>query len=191
MNTEHISNLIRSLREEKAITQRDLAKKIGVSAKLVGMWENGVCYPSVDKIPKLASVLNVKVADLLLGKHLPTDETQSYTEQVLSIYSEITISQLKVETKHQRLQLTVVTVLAITLSIFLIDSFSLILFLTVVLPILAAICFVFSIVSYFMFRHTNKKSSLPIVVGAISFLIFTSILCLFIFAFWIGGPVPT
>lgn len=193
MNSEHIGNLILTLREETGITQKDLAKKIGVPTKLVGMWESGVCYPSADKISELSSVLNVQVAELLLGKRLATDEKQVYTEteQVLSIYSEIATSQLKVETKYRRLQLTVVTILAITLGIFLIDSFPLILFLTVIFPILATICFVSSIVFYSTFRHTNKISNLPIVVGIISFLIVTSILSLFIFAFWIGGPVPT
>lgn len=190
MEVATLGNFIRALREEKAITQKDLARRIGVTTKLIQMWERGVCAPRVDKIPELASALNIQVTELLLAKRLPKG-AEVNTEQVLSIYSEITAVQLKIETKYRWLQLMVVTTLSIILGIFLIDNLHLALFITAIVPILAAISFVASTVAYFMFRHTNRNSRLPIVAGTISFFIFALILCLFVFAFYIGGPKPT
>lgn len=188
MNLTKLGAFIVSLREESGITQKELAKRIDVKTKLVAMWEKGVCPPRADKISNLASVLGVRPAELLMAERL---QNEASTEDALGVYEELLAYQLHMEVKYHRVQLIVSAILAITLGVFLIDSFTLVLFIAAILPILAAICFVSSIISYFMFRRTNKQSSLPIIVGILSFFIFTSILCFFAFAFWIGGPVPT
>lgn len=191
MNLTKFGSFIVSLREEAGITQTELAKKIGVKVKLVAMWEKGICPPKADKILDLASALAVQPMELLLSKRISANEIhETCTEDALGVYSEICAYQIRMEVKYRRMQLIVSAILAITLGVFLVDCLSLVLFLAIVLPILAAVCFISCIVSHLMFRHTNKKSSLPIVVGLISFFVFASILCLFIFAFWIGGPVP-
>lgn len=41
MNCEKIGKLIRRLREEKAMTQRELAEALGVSDRAVSKWERG------------------------------------------------------------------------------------------------------------------------------------------------------
>lgn len=192
MDSIKFGNFIVSSRKNCGITQRELAKRIGVNTKLIAMWENGICPPCANKILDLSNALGVNVTELLLSKRLPADDkSKNDTEEALHIYAEISAYQLRIETKYRRFLLAVAAVLAITLGIFLIDSFSLVLFIAAIVPILAAICFVASIIFHFMFRRTNKKSSLHIVAGTISFLIFASILCLFVFAFFIGGPTPT
>lgn len=191
MDFVKLGSFMISLREENGITQKELSKRIGVSSKLVAMWEKGICPPCADKIPDLSSALGVSITELLLSKRLLADEPVDCADEALRIYAEIAADQLRMERKYRQLQLTVAAVLAIVLGAFLIDSFSLVLFIAAIVPILAAICFVASIVFYFMFRRTNKKSSLHIVAGTVSFLIFASVLCFFAFAFFIGGPVPT
>lgn len=188
MNLTKFGAFIVSLREESGITQKELAKRVGVKTKLIAMWEKGVCPPRADKVSELACALGVQPIELLLSERIQ-DETN--TKNALEVYEEISAYQLRTEVKCRRVQLVVATILAITLGVFLIDNFTLVLFIAVIVPILAVICFMSSIVYYFMFRYTNRKSSLPIAVGIISFFIFTSILCLFVFAFWIGGPAPT
>lgn len=192
MNLTKFGSFIVSLREESGITQMELAKKVGVKTKQVAMWEKGICPPRADKISDLAEALGVQAIELLLSEHIPANaQHEGHTAKALGIYAEMTDNQLQLEIKYRRMQLIVSAIVAITLGVFLIDSFTLVLFLTMILPILAAICFVFSIVFYCMFFRTNKQSSLPIVLGTISLFIFLSILCLFVFAFWIGGPAPT
>ncbi len=42
MNQEKIGKFIAKLRKEQDLTQEELAEKLGVSAKSVSRWENGV-----------------------------------------------------------------------------------------------------------------------------------------------------
>lgn len=192
MNLTKLGGFFVSLREESGITQKELAKKIGVKPKLVAMWEKGLCPPRADKILDLASVLGVQTTELLLSERMPDDlQREALAEEAIGIYAEISAYQLRMEVKYRRMQLIISSLLAIILGIFLIDSYTLVLFIATILPILAFICFTASIVSYVMFQRTNKQSRLPVIVGIISFFVLASILCFFIFAFWIGGPVPT
>ena len=57
---------IRELREEKGLTQKDLAEKIGVIGHNVGDWERCKCEPSTDMLIKIARALEVSV-DYLIG----------------------------------------------------------------------------------------------------------------------------
>lgn len=58
---------IKQLREEKGISQRALANKIGASAKAVNFWESGKVEPSAKFILSLANVFEC-TADFLLGR---------------------------------------------------------------------------------------------------------------------------
>lgn len=59
--------IIRQLREEKGMTQAELAEKLSVSDKAVSRWETGRGYPDITLIEPLASVLGVSVSELLAG----------------------------------------------------------------------------------------------------------------------------
>ena len=52
------------------MTQRDLAKKMGVSSVAVAKWENGKAFPSADKLPDLAKALGVPI-DALFCRDSP------------------------------------------------------------------------------------------------------------------------
>ncbi len=56
---------LRAFREEKNMTQAELASKIFVSRTLISKWENGVIYPSSENMKKLANLMNVDVNSLL------------------------------------------------------------------------------------------------------------------------------
>ncbi|WP_449243150.1 helix-turn-helix domain-containing protein [Desulfovibrio sp.] len=55
---------VRALREERAMTQAQLAERIGVTEQYVGMIERGLSSPSFGVIHKLCLALGVKPADL-------------------------------------------------------------------------------------------------------------------------------
>lgn len=57
---------IRELREEKNLTQGQLAEKLGVVAHNVGDWERGKCEPSINMLIKIARALEISV-DYLVG----------------------------------------------------------------------------------------------------------------------------
>lgn len=60
--------LIRTLREKKGCTQRELAEKLRVSDKTISKWETDRGLPDVGIIGELASVLGVSLAELLTGE---------------------------------------------------------------------------------------------------------------------------
>ena len=57
MDYEKIGGLIRSLRTQQALTQLQLAGRIGVSDKAVSKWERGQGCPDVSLLPRLAQIL--------------------------------------------------------------------------------------------------------------------------------------
>lgn len=56
--------LIRELREEFAMTQKELAGKIGTLQRNVSNWENGVSEPDCETIVKLAELFKVTLDEL-------------------------------------------------------------------------------------------------------------------------------
>lgn len=61
---------IKRLREEKNMTQEELAAKIFVSSKAVSKWETGQGFPDISLIESLAGALNISVMELLSGEDI-------------------------------------------------------------------------------------------------------------------------
>ena len=57
---------IKKLRQEKHMTQAELAKRVGVSKAMISAYETEIRYPSYDVLIKLSSVFGV-TTDYLLG----------------------------------------------------------------------------------------------------------------------------
>lgn len=60
---------IKKLREEKHMTQHDLAKQIDVSDKTISKWETARGLPDISLIEPLAKALGVSVIELLSGEY--------------------------------------------------------------------------------------------------------------------------
>lgn len=67
MDSRRIGALIRVLRIERALTQRQLAERLGVSDKAVSKWERGGGCPDVGLLSELAGQLGTSVETLLQG----------------------------------------------------------------------------------------------------------------------------
>ena len=78
MDTRRTGGLIRSLREERGLTQLQLAQLVGVGDKAVSKWERGGGCPDVSLLPALAAELGCPVETLLAGSLSP-DEAQGGT----------------------------------------------------------------------------------------------------------------
>ena len=61
-----IAERIKELREEKAWTQTELAKILGVTRSCVKAWEMGISVPSTQYVVELASLFHIST-DFLLG----------------------------------------------------------------------------------------------------------------------------
>jgi desulfoferrodoxin (superoxide reductase-like protein)/DNA-binding XRE family transcriptional regulator len=62
--------VIRRLRENKKMTQEELAEKLFVSSKAVSKWETGQGFPDVSLIEPLAKALDISVIELLSGEDI-------------------------------------------------------------------------------------------------------------------------
>ncbi|MBR6115106.1 MAG: helix-turn-helix domain-containing protein [Oscillospiraceae bacterium] len=68
MNQYVTGAMIRRLREERKITQLQLAERMNVSDKAVSRWETGRGYPDITLIEPLAEALGVSVIELFSGE---------------------------------------------------------------------------------------------------------------------------
>lgn len=62
-----IGQKIRRIREQRGVTQEDLAYKIDISSSYMGQLERGERNLNVDKILKIAKALKVDPSELLRG----------------------------------------------------------------------------------------------------------------------------
>lgn len=65
MDQTRTGALIRALRQQKNLTQRQLADAIGVGDKAVSKWERGRSRPDVETLQRLADALGVELTELL------------------------------------------------------------------------------------------------------------------------------
>ncbi len=84
-----IGNRLKSLRENKGLSQRDLAKVIQVSPSTVAMYELDQRSPDNDTIIKLSDFFNIS-ADYLLGRtdildHIKPDNLEEIWPNTVSV----------------------------------------------------------------------------------------------------------
>ena len=70
MNQYVTGAMIRRLREERRMTQQQLAEKVMVSDKTVSKWETGRGYPDVSLIEPLSDALGVSIIELFSGENV-------------------------------------------------------------------------------------------------------------------------
>lgn len=87
--TYEIGNRIRKYRKKLGISQKELAKRIGVSNGRVSNWEQGLNRPDADMLAELCQALNVSPSSLL-GVKLTNDELSDKEWSVIQAYREKT-----------------------------------------------------------------------------------------------------
>ena len=75
MDKKKTGNLIKEARMKKAYTQSELGDLLGVSNKAVSRWENGESFPDVGILENLASILDVRIQDIITGDVGKNDES--------------------------------------------------------------------------------------------------------------------
>ncbi len=61
-----VAERIKHLREQNALTQAELAKRLGITRSSVNAWEMGISVPSTQYVVELAEIFKVST-DFLLG----------------------------------------------------------------------------------------------------------------------------
>lgn len=60
-----LAERLRKMREARGLTQRELAKAIGVSRQAIGFYESGEREPDLETVQKLAQVLGTSISYLV------------------------------------------------------------------------------------------------------------------------------
>lgn len=84
-----IGRNIKSFRDNKNITQSELADKLCVTRQAVSNWENEKTEPDIETLHKIADVLEVTIEELIYGSKRETTVVHNHytTEQVTKTVS--------------------------------------------------------------------------------------------------------
>ena len=86
MNQYITGAMIRRLREERKMTQHQLAEKMGVAPQSVSKWENAVAMPDISSLPLLAEIFGVSIDDLF---HLSAEQRFNRIENRMDAEEEL------------------------------------------------------------------------------------------------------
>ncbi len=85
MDQEKTGELIRNLRNELKLTQKQLAERLNVSDKAVSKWESGHGSPDISILSELAGILGTDIAVLLSG-NMESKESEKGNMKKLKFY---------------------------------------------------------------------------------------------------------
>ena len=68
MSQEDFGKLIKRIRQENNLTQKDLAEKYNVTYQAVSKWENGKNMPDILLLREISNIFNINMDELLTGK---------------------------------------------------------------------------------------------------------------------------
>ncbi len=108
MDIDKISNLIKTKRKEKGLTQEELAQKLNVTEKAISRWETGRGTPDISLLVPLSEELDISVSELLKGK-----ENKKEDSNIKEIVNYIDVSK----TKKNKFIIPVATILYVIILI--------------------------------------------------------------------------
>uniref|UniRef100_UPI0006D13ABA helix-turn-helix domain-containing protein n=1 Tax=Clostridium sp. NkU-1 TaxID=1095009 RepID=UPI0006D13ABA len=73
MENSKVGSIIRTLRQEHNMTQKELADKMNLSDKTISKWERGLGLPDISLIPELSRLLGIDTMNLLSGDMTPNN----------------------------------------------------------------------------------------------------------------------
>lgn len=85
MNQQKVGQFLKQPRSEKAITQAELAERLGVSNRSVSRWENGTTMPDFDLLMEMAQYYGVEVGEILSGERRTSEGAEKSEELMLHI----------------------------------------------------------------------------------------------------------
>lgn len=85
MDCEKIGKLLCHLRQEKHMTQKQVADLMNISDKAISKWERGLGCPDVSLLPELSAIFGVNIEEILAGE-IKLNETIGGNMKKLKFY---------------------------------------------------------------------------------------------------------
>lgn len=101
MTMKQFGDLLRELREERDLKQRDVAKDLFISNKVLSSYERNVAFPSIDMLKKICEYYNVSADYLLQIEVAKEEESAEDTSRLVAL----TPRQARVLSYYERLNL--------------------------------------------------------------------------------------
>ena len=94
---------VAAAREAQHLTQKALARHLGVAKKTVEGWENDVSEPRANKLQMMSGVLNVSMRWLLTGEGLELEQVEPVAQDISELLIEIRALRSEMLKTAQRL----------------------------------------------------------------------------------------
>lgn len=114
MNYDKIGAFIATKRKEKNLTQKDLAKLLGVTDKAVSKWERGLGCPDVSLLEILANALDVSILEIFKGRIIE-NEVIPITEANDYVLETVNYTNNEVKKKYDRLVQNIITFIIVAI----------------------------------------------------------------------------
>jgi len=114
VNYEKIGTFIANKRKEKNLTQKDLAKIIGVTDKAVSKWERGLGCPDVSLLELLANALDVSILEILKGRIIE-NEVIPITEANDYVLETVNYTNNETKKKYDKLIQNIITCVIVSI----------------------------------------------------------------------------
>ncbi len=91
MNPKEIGAFLKQLRNEKGITQEQLAEILGVSGRTVSRWETGTNLPDLSILVQISEYYDVEIKEILNGERKSEKMENELKETLLKVadYNEL------------------------------------------------------------------------------------------------------
>lgn len=113
MNIQKIGIFITELRNEKNLTQHELAEQLYLTQSTISKWEKGLSYPDITKLEDLASALGVEVYDLLNGEKI----VEPVPVQLEGVVNDIIDETKNLSEKHKKKCIKLWSIITLLLAI--------------------------------------------------------------------------
>ncbi len=88
MNIDKIGKFIKKLRDEKGLTQEELAEMIPISRQAVSKWERGLTIPDSSVLIRLSEIFSVTINEILSGEKINKTNEKEINQVSLTLFND-------------------------------------------------------------------------------------------------------